>query len=299
MKILLLGSSGQLGKELERQLPAVGGVTALPRSALDVSNYNAVQDAIRHIQPNIIVNAAAYTAVDKAEAVAEQANNINAEAVANLAQIAKEENAWLIHYSTDYVFDGSKSEPYVETDDTHPINVYGTSKLAGERAITSSGCLYFLFRSSWVIGKDGNNFAKTILKLAAERSHIKVVSDQLGVPTSPSLISKVTINAIQDINTSKPWEPGVYHVAPKGASNWYEIARTLVKYAERLNVPLCATTADIQQISSAEYPTVAKRPPNSLLNTQKLQAQLSFELPHWRDDFLGVAEEIIKELKSA
>lgn len=299
MKILLLGSNGQLGRELERQLSKVGSVTTFPRSALDITNHQAVADAIRAIHPDIIVNAAAYTAVDKAEMDAGQAYAVNAEAVANLTQIAQKEQAWLIHYSTDYVFDGNKPTPYIETNATNPINVYGASKRAGEEAITAADCQHLIFRTSWVIGKDGSNFAKTILRLATERDALNVINDQLGVPTSPALISKVTIDAIQALKNGSAWMQGIYHLAPQGVSNWHEIAQTLLAHAERLNVPLSAKAKDIHSISTAEYPTAAKRPLNSQLDTSKLRAQLSFDLPHWKEDFLAVATDIVKELETA
>ena len=298
MKILLLGSNGQLGRELERQLSSVGSVAAFPRSSLDITNHRAVTDAVLAIHPNIIVNAAAYTTVDKAETDAERANAVNAKAVANLAQIAQKERAWLIHYSTDYVFDGSKPTPYLESDTPNPINVYGASKLAGEREIAAVNGQYLVLRTSWVIGKDGNNFAKTILRLAAERNSLKVISDQLGVQTSPSLISQITIDAIRAIKQDKAWPRGIYHLAPQGVSSWYEIAKTLIAYAEQERVQLNTQVADIQAITTAEYPTAAKRPLNSQLDTHKLQSQLSFDLPHWRDDFLAVARDIVKELET-
>jgi len=298
MKILLLGSNGQLGRELERQLSSVGSVAAFPRSALDITHHRAVTDAVLAIHPNIIVNAAAYTAVDKAETDAERANSVNAEAVANLAQIAQKNGGWLIHYSTDYVFDGSKPTPYIETDAPNPINVYGASKLAGETAIAAAHCQHLIFRTSWVIGKDGNNFAKTILRLAAERNSLKVISDQLGVPTSPSLISKITIDAIRAIKQDKAWSQGIYHLAPQGVSSWHEIAKTLIVYAEQQRVQLNTQVTDIQAITTAEYPTAAKRPLNSQLDTSRLRAQLSFDLPHWKDDFLAVANDIVKELET-
>jgi len=298
MKILLIGSNGQLGRELERQLSSVGNVAAFPRSALDITNHRAVRDAVLAIHPNIIVNAAAFTAVDKAETDSERANSVNAEAVANLVQIAQKEGAWLIHYSTDYVFDGSKPTPYIETDAPNPINVYGASKLAGETAIAAADCQHLIFRTSWVIGKDGNNFAKTILRLAAERNSLKVISDQLGVPTSPSLISKITIDAIRAIKQDKAWPQGIYHLAPQGVSSWHEIAKTLIVYAEQQRVQLNTQVENIQAITTAEYPTAAKRPLNSQLDTHKLRAQLSFDLPHWKDDFLAVASDIVKELET-
>lgn len=295
MKILLLGANGQLGKELERQLSSVGSVEAFSRESLDITNNAALHDTVRSVRPNIIINAAAYTAVDKAENDADFAHVVNADAVANLAQIAREQNLWLFHYSTDYVFDGSKQSPYIETDNPNPINVYGASKLAGEAAIAEADCQHFIFRTTWVIGKDGNNFAKTILRLASERDALKVIDDQVGVPTSPSLITRVTIDAIRAVKDNKAWPQGIYHLAPDGKTSWHEIAQTLIAYAAQQHIPLCTHAADIQAITTAEYPTAAKRPLNSQLDTNKLRSQLSFDLPHWRDDFLAVAGDIVKE----
>lgn len=298
MKILLLGSNGQLGQELARQLPAVGSVAAFPRSALDITNHQAVVEAVRAIKPDMIVNAAAYTAVDRAETEAGYANAVNAEAVHNIAESARKERAWLIHYSTDYVFDGSKPAPYLETDTPNPINVYGASKLAGEHNITSVDGQHLIFRTTWVTGTVGNNFARTILHLAAERGSLNVISDQLGVPTSTLLISKITIDAIRAIKQDKAWPRGMYHLAPQGVSSWYEIAKTVIAYAEQQRVQLNTKVADIKAITTAEYPTAAKRPLNSQLDTSKLQSQLSFNLPHWKDDFLAVARAIVKELET-
>jgi len=299
MRILLLGSNGQLGRELERQLYSVGSVAAFPRSALDITNHQSVREAVLVIQPNIIVNAAAYTAVDKAETDQERANAVNAEAVANLAQIAREQSLWLFHYSTDYVFDGSKQSPYLEADTPNPINVYGASKLGGETAIAVADCQHLIFRTTWVIGKDGHNFAKAILCLASERNALKVIDDQIGVPTSPSLIARVTIDAIRAIKQSNAWPQGIYHLAPQGKTSWHDIAQTLIAYAAQQHIPLRTHAADIKAITTAEYPTAAKRPLNSQLETNKLCSQLSFDLPHWKDDFLAVASEIIGELVAA
>lgn len=299
MKILLLGANGQLGKELERQLSSVGSVAAFPRESLDITNHAAVRDAVRCVHPNIIVNAAAYTAVDKAETDADFAHAVNADAVANLAKIAREQSLWLFHYSTDYVFDGSKQSPYLETDTPNPINVYGASKLAGETAIAAAAdCQHLIFRTTWVIGKDGHNFAKTILRLASERDNLKVIDDQIGVPTSPTLITRVTIDAIRAIKDSNAWPQGIYHLDPLGKTSWHEIAQTLIAYAKQQQIPLRTHAADIQAITTAEYPTAARRPLNSQLDTHKLRSQLSFNLPHWKDDFLGVASDIVKELET-
>ena len=298
MKILLLGSNGQLGRELERQLSSVGSVAAFPRSALDITKHCAVRDAVRCVRPNIIVNAAAYTAVDKAETDADFAHAVNADAVANLAQIAREQSLWLFHYSTDYVFDGSKQSPYLETDTPNPINVYGASKLAGETAIAAADCQHLIFRTSWAISKNSCNFAKTILRLASEGDVLKVVHDQIGVPTSHLLITRVTIDAIHAIKDNNAWPHGIYHLAPEGKTSRHEIAKTLISCAEQQHIPLRTHAADIQAIPTAEYPIAAKRPLNSQLDTHKLRSQLSFDLPHWKDDFLAVASDIIKEFKT-
>jgi dTDP-4-dehydrorhamnose reductase len=303
MKILLLGSKGQLGKELERQLSSVGSVTAFPKDSLNITNHKAVQSAVQHVHPDIIVNAAAYTAVDKAETDAETAHAVNAHAVANLAEIAKRERLWLIHYSTDYVFDGSKKLLYIEKDEPNPINTYGASKLEGERAIRKVGCQHLIFRTTWIIGKDGHNFAKTIMRQATRQNELFVINDQIGVPTSPSLISRVTIDAIRAVKRGKAWPQGVYHLAPRGVSSWYEIAKVLVSYAEQQHIPLRVNTSDISGITSADYSTqrsstAAKRPLNSQMDTNKLRSQLSFELPHWKDDFLAVVIDIARELKA-
>ena len=232
MKILLLGASGQLGTELNRQLPLIAEIKAYTRSELDITDTQAVIETISSFKPNVIVNAAAYTAVDNAEEEKSLAYAINSDAVAVLAQQAAKQGAWLIHYSTDYIFDGEKTAPYTEIDAPNPINVYGASKLAGEEFIAASNCNHFIFRTTWVIGKDGRNFAKTILRLATQRDSLSVISDQYGVPTSPSLITNVTIDAIRAIKQQKAWPSGAYNLAPLGVSTWYEIAQTLIIMAK-------------------------------------------------------------------
>lgn len=295
MKILLLGASGQLGTELNRQLPLIAEIKAYTRSELDITDTQAVIETISSFKPNVIVNAAAYTAVDNAEEEKSLAYAINSDAVAVLAQQAAKQGAWLIHYSTDYIFDGEKTAPYTEMDAPNPINVYGASKLAGEEFIAASNCNHFIFRTTWVIGKDGRNFAKTILRLATQRDSLSVISDQYGVPTSPSLITNVTIDAIRAIKQQKAWPSGAYNLAPLGVSTWYDIAQTLIIMAKENGVPLTISAEDILAITTDEYPTPAKRPLNSQLETQKLSQQLSFHLPHWKDDFSAVAAEVIKE----
>jgi dTDP-4-dehydrorhamnose reductase len=297
MKILLLGANGQLGAELNRQLPLIAETKAYTRSKLDITDTQAVIEAISSFEPNVIVNTAAYTAVDKAEEEKALAYAINSDAVAVLAQQAAKQGAWLIHYSTDYIFDGGKTTPYTEIDTPNPINVYGASKLAGEEFIATSNCNHLIFRTTWVIGKDGKNFAKTILRLATQRDSLSVISDQYGVPTSPSLITNVTIDAIKAIKQQRAWPSGAYNLVPLGISTWHEVAQTLITIAEENSVPLAISAADILAITTAEYPTPAKRPLNSRLETQKLSRQLSFHLPNWKDDFSAVAAEVIKEFK--
>jgi len=297
MKILLLGANGQLGAELNRQLPLIAETKAYTRSKLDITDTQAVIEAISSFEPNVIVNTAAYTAVDKAEEEKALAYAINSDAVAVLAQQAAKQGAWLIHYSTDYIFDGGKTTPYTEIDTPNPINVYGASKLAGEEFIATSNCNHLIFRTTWVIGKDGKNFAKTILRLATQRDSLSVISDQYGVPTSPSLITNVTIDAIKAIKQQRAWPSGAYNLVPLGISTWHEVAQTLITIAEENSVPLAISAADILAITTAEYPTLAKRPLNSRLETQKLSRQLSFHLPNWKDDFSAVAAEVIKEFK--
>ena len=298
MKILLLGANGQLGNMLARQLPKVGEVQAFTKSELNISNYEALNKTISIIKPDVIVNAAAYTSVDKAEEEKEIAYVINADAVAVLAQQARKVGAWLIRYSTDYVFDGEKPSPYVETDIPNPINVYGASKLAGEAAITSENCNHIIFRTTWIIGNHGKNFARTILRLAAERDSLSVINDQHGVPTSPLLISKVTIDVIKSIDQQTAWKDGLYHLAPLGSSTWHEVAQTLIFFADKYGMLLNTRASSIRGIATTDYQASAKRPLNSCLDTRKLSEQLSFKLPNWKDDFLTVAADIIKEIQT-
>ena len=293
MKVLLLGANGQLGKELDFTLNEDLQLISLPRSSLDITDHKVTEDLIKHEKPSIIINAAAYTAVDKAESEQEKADAVNHLAVKNLAHLAKEHGAWLVHYSTDYVFDGTKQSPYTEQDTPNPLNIYGATKLAGENAIIESGCQFLIFRTSWVMGAHGNNFAKTILRLAKEKKELRIVADQIGTPTSTSLIASVTQEAIYKIKANAPWPQGIYHLAPRGKTNWFEIAQRLIRYTEK-SIPFRLTADDVYPISTSEYPTAAKRPLNSLLETDKIQSVLSFTLPHWEDDIATLAHELIK-----
>ena len=297
MKVMLLGAGGQVGRELSRCLPAVCDLVSFARDKLDIANDKAVANAVQSFGPDVIINAAAYTAVDRAENEHALCKAINTDAVANLAEISHTLGSWLIHYSTDYVFDGEKLGPYLETDTANPINVYGQTKLHGEQAIASSGCKHFIFRTTWVIGAEGKNFAKTILKLATQRDNLNVVSDQYGAPTSPKLIASVTIDSLNAIKSHAAWPSGIYHLAARGCSNWHEIAQTLIRRAKERSMTLKLDSDDVCAIATTDYPTPAQRPLNSQLNTEKLSTYLSFPLPDWKNDFLDVADQIITEQK--
>lgn len=295
MKILLFGGNGQLGSELRCTLPKFGTVDVCTRNEVDLTNGKAIRDRISSFCPDVIVNAAAYTAVDKAESERELAFFINSDAVAILADEARKKNIWLIHYSTDYVFDGMKKGSYTELDVTNPVNIYGKSKLAGEFSILSCGCKHLIFRTTWVIGKNGKNFVKTILRLSKERSSLNVVDDQYGVPTSTSLIAKVTGAAIEGISGLKPWPKGIYHLAPYGKTTWFGVAQTLLEYAKQQDFMYKSV---LNPIPTTSYITPAKRPLNSLLNTNNLEQKLKFNFPHWKSDFLKIATDIIKDFES-
>ncbi|WP_257287064.1 dTDP-4-dehydrorhamnose reductase [Endozoicomonas sp. SESOKO2] len=299
MKILLLGANGQLGLELSRTLPALGEVMACSHAELDITDQYSVIEVIHNFKPHVIVNAAAYSAVDQAERERNIAFKVNAKATGILAKEAAKHDIWLIYYSTDYVFDGCKTRSYTEADSPGPINIYGESKLAGEQIIAGSGCYHLIFRTTWVIGKDGNNFAKTILRLATEKDSLSIINDRFGVPTSPALIARVTIIAIEAIATTRHWPVRLYHLAPHGKTTWYGIAKTLLQFAEEAQLRLTAGESSLQPIKTTDYPTPAKRPANSRLDTSKLERHLPFTLPHWQNDFFMAAEDIIKSYKRA
>jgi dTDP-4-dehydrorhamnose reductase len=260
MKILLLGKNGQLGKELDRNLKQIGDLTSLCRLDIDITNFDKIKTYIQKIKPDVIVNAAAYTNVDNAETEKAIAYKVNSHAVLNLAEVCQENDIWLIHYSTDYVFDGKKTSPYTELHETCPVNTYGKSKLQGEEAITQMGCKNLIFRTTWVIGKDGKNFAKTMLNLAKTRDSLSVIDDQIGVPTTPSLISKVTVEAIKSILQNKPWPIGIYNLTPKGSANWYEIAKLTLRIAKDHGINLKVLPSEIKPIKSNQFKTAARRP---------------------------------------
>lgn len=285
MSILLLGANGQVGWELQRALACLGPLHVWDRQTADLSQPQTLPALIEPLKPRVIVNAAAYTAVDQAESDLEGARRINAESVAELARVAARLDAWLVHYSTDYVFDGSKSGPYREDDPTNPLSVYGQTKLEGELAIQQSGCRHLIFRTSWVYAARGNNFAKTMLRLAAERDVLRVVADQIGAPTSAELIADVTASILQRMRFDAALaarSSGIYHLVADGETSWHRYAQLAITQAREMGVNLKIRPEQIQPIASDEYPVPARRPANSRLDTQKLRAHFGMRLPHWQ-----------------
>jgi dTDP-4-dehydrorhamnose reductase len=299
MKILLLGKNGQVGWELQRSLAPLGELLALDSKSTDycgdLTDLAGLSATVRAYAPDVIVSAAAYTAVDKAESESEQAQRVNAEAVAVLAQEAQQSGAWLVHYSTDYVFDGSGQLPWQETDTVGPLSVYGTSKLAGEQVMQASGCKQLIFRTSWVYAARGNNFAKTMLRLAQERDSLSVIADQFGAPTSAELLADVTAHALRSAMAA-PELGGLYHLAASGETTWHSYARFVLEQAEAAGKLLKVAPAQISAIASSAYPTAAKRPLNSRLNTGKLQSAFALHLPDWQ---VGVARMLSETLEKS
>jgi len=295
--ILLTGKNGQVGRALQPLLANLGVVTACDRHALNLAAPDAIRKVIRAAQPRIIVNAAAYTAVDRAESDEAAATAINADAPGVMAEEAKKLGALLVHYSTDYVFDGAKQAPYVEDDPPNPQNVYGRTKLAGERAVRQSGAAHLIFRTQWVYAREGRNFLLTILRLAAQREELRIVSDQIGSPTSSAEIAAGTVAILSRLLarqgewSSQPDDSGIYHLTAGGQTSWCDFARAILDEAAHGGAPswiLAATggspliTKRVVPISTAEYPTPARRPAYSVLSNARVQRQFGVQLPDWR-----------------
>lgn len=292
MSILLLGANGQVGWQLQRALAPLGQLTACDRSTADLEDLTKLKALVQSFKPEIIVNAAAYTAVDLAESEPEKARRINAEAVEVLANAASSIDAWLIHYSTDYIFDGAKTTPYVETDQAQPLNIYGETKLQGENAIRASKCRHLIYRTSWVYSTRGANFISTMLRLASERPELQVVADQFGAPTSAELIADITalcLHAISRDNALADNVSGTYHLTPSGDTSWHGYAKLVIAESKR---PLRATANDVQPITTAQYPVAATRPANSRLNTQKLVNTFKVYLPPWQQQVTRLVAEL-------
>jgi dTDP-4-dehydrorhamnose reductase len=295
MKILLLGKNGQVGWELQRSLGVLGALTALDRHSEpcgDLAQPERLARTVRALRPDVIVNAAAYTAVDQAEREEDLARALNATAPAVLAQAAADNGAWLVHYSTDYVFDGSGCQPWQEGDATGPLNVYGQTKLEGERAIVASGCRHLIFRTSWVYAARGGNFARTMLRLAQERERLTVIDDQQGAPTGADLIADVTAHAIRAA-VQQPELAGLYHLVAGGETSWHGYASYALARARAMRPDLAWKVGEIAPVPTSAYPTPAKRPLNARLNTRKLQQAFDLTLPPWQQGVDRLLAEIL------
>ena len=296
MRILLFGKGGQVGWELQRSLASMGELIALDfdsrQQCGDFTRLDDIAHTVRAIAPDIIVNAAAYTAVDKAESEPELVRTINALAPGILAREARKLGSWLIHYSTDYVFDGSGSKPWVETDPTGPLSVYGSTKLEGEEAIHASGCHHLTFRTSWVYAARGGNFARTMLRLAQERERLTVIDDQIGAPTGAELLADVTAHAIRTV-LQRPELSGLYHLVARGETSWHGYACYVLDLARQAGIELKVAPGNVIPVPTSAFPLPAKRPFNSRLDASKLQTTFDVHLPLWQ---IGVAHMLTEIL---
>ncbi len=283
MNILLFGKTGQVGWELQRALAPLGTVTAVDVKSTtfcgDFSNPEGVAETVRRVRPDVIVNAAAHTAVDKAESEREFAELLNATSVKAIAVEAEKLGAWLIHYSTDYVFPGTGERPWLETDAVAPLNVYGETKLAGEKAVQENCTKHLIFRTSWVYAGKGNNFAKTMLRLAKDRPELSVINDQFGAPTGAELLADCTAHAIRTA-LHKPEVAGLYHLVASGTTTWHDYAALV--FAEAKAAGMALAIEKLNAVPTSAYPTPARRPTNSRLNTEKFQRQFELVLPDWQ-----------------
>ncbi len=296
MNILLFGKGGQVGWELQRSLAVLGQVTALDFDSHDhCGDFSKPEDiaaTVRALQPDVIVNAAAHTAVDKAEAEPELARTINATTPGVLAEEAARLGAWLVHYSTDYVFDGSGQQPWTEADATAPLSVYGQTKLEGEQRIQQSGCRHLILRTSWVYAARGGNFAKTMLRLAQERERLTVIDDQWGAPTGADLLADVTAHAIRHLHYA-PDDGGLYHCVASGITNWHQYVKYVLEHASRAERAIKIKATEVAPVPTSAFPTPAQRPHNSRLDTRKLQTTFGLTLPHWQQGVARMLTEIL------
>ena len=298
MKILLLGKNGQVGWELQRSLAPLGQVLALDRHSTDfcgdLSQPERLAQTVHDWRPDVIVNAAAHTAVDKAESEPDVARCLNATAPAALAQAAAAIGAWLVHYSTDYVFNGQGVQPWREGDATGPLSAYGQTKLEGEQAIAASGCKHLIFRTSWVYAARGGNFAKTMLRLAGERERLTVIDDQHGAPTGADLIADVTAHAlVHAMIDPAAGLSGIYHLVAAGETSWHGYASHVIAQARQIQPVLALKVTDIAPVPTSAFPTPAKRPLNSRLSTHKLQQAFGMVLPPWQQGVNRMLAEIL------
>lgn len=301
MKVLLFGKTGQVGWELQRALAPLGELVAPDYNSrelwADFRRPERLAETIRAVNPNVIVNAAAHTAVDKAESEPDNARAINALAPAILAQEARRLDAWLVHYSTDYVFDGSGSKPWRETDTTGPLNIYGSTKLEAEKAIFDSGCRHLIFRTSWVYATRGGNFPKTMLHLAQERERLTVIDDQVGAPTGADLLADVTAHAVRTATQQPVAEAlsGIYHVVAAGETSWYGYAQFVLDFGRKAGVRLKIGPEGIAPVPSSSFPSPAARPKNSRLDTGKFRSTFDLNLPPWQTGVARLLTEIFEK----
>jgi dTDP-4-dehydrorhamnose reductase len=297
MKILLTGKNGQLGFELQRALAPLGEVHAVDVEECNLSDESAIRQLVRSVQPDLIVNPAAYTAVDKAESEPQLATAINTEAPRILGEEATSRGTWVIHYSTDYVFDGVKDGAYVESDPTNPQSVYGRTKRDGEAALQRACARNLIFRTSWVVGGHGNNFAKTILRLAAERESLNIVADQHGAPTSAALLADVTAQIVSRAQRDglENFPFGLYHLVSAGETTWYDYARFVIEQAIASGKTLKVRPENIMPIATADYPLPARRPANSLLDTRIFRTTFDLQLPDWQGSVQHILQQILKD----
>ncbi len=291
-RVLLLGAGGQLGMQLRRALGAAHELTALTRADVDFSDVEAVRAAVRSAAAEIVINAAAYTAVDRAESEPELARLVNAVAPGAIAEEVARAGGWLIHYSTDYVFDGSGAKPWVETDATGPLSVYGQTKLDGELAIAAAGCRHVILRTSWVYAAEGKNFLHTMLRLGRERDVLKVVDDQIGAPTTAEALTRATLAVVEKLSETgtDATASGVYHLTCAGETSWCGFARAIfAAFAARQKAP------EVVGIPTEAYPTPAKRPRNSRMNCGKFAGTFGFEMPRWEDALGDVAAGMLRD----
>jgi len=297
MKLLLLGKNGQVGWELQRALPLLGELTALDFDSLelkaDFSQPEALAETLDAVQPDIIVNSAAHTAVDKAESEPDLVRRINAEAPGVLARWAAAHRAWLVHYSTDYVFDGSGSTPRGEDAPTGPLSVYGQTKLDGEEAIRASGCQHLILRTSWVYAARGGNFAKTMLRLAAERERLSVIDDQIGAPTGADLLADLTAHLLRTA-LARPEVCGTYHAVAAGETSWHGYARFVIDWARRHGQAIKVAPDAIDAVPTSAFPTPARRPLNSRLDTSRLRNSFGLVLPPWQHGVERLLAEVLQ-----
>lgn len=296
MKILLLGKNGQVGWELQRSLSVLGDLVALDRHGPDLcgdlANLQGIARTVQTVRPDVIVNAAAHTAVDRAESEPDLAHTLNALAPGLLAQEAAKLGALLVHYSTDYVFDGSGTRAWVETDTPAPLSVYGRTKLEGERLIAAACPRHLIFRTSWVYGARGGNFAKTMLRLAQQRERLTVIDDQFGAPTGADLLADVTAHAILSV-LQQPQQAGLYHLAAGGETSWYGYAKYVLAQSQHAQSTIKLIAVSVDPVPTGAFPTPARRPLNSRLDTAKLQAAFGLRLPPWQQGVARMLDEVL------